>query len=118
MSDKSLLFYERIVALQADAHRQLRIQASPRGMAFARITHSVLLAATELPMAALDYPCVFVSTPTGLALIALLGVRDGENLMVEADGRWAEHRYVPAFIRRYPFILAEAAGQQIGGAHV
>lgn len=110
MSDKTLLFYERIVALRPDAHRTLHIQPSPSGLGYARDTHSVLLAATELPMAALDYPCVFVSTPTGSALIALVGLREGENLMVDAQGRWADHRYVPAFVRRYPFVLAEAQG--------
>jgi hypothetical protein len=110
MSDKTLAFYQRIVALQTDTHRNLRLKPASTGLAFARGTHSLLLAATELPMAALDYPCVFVSTPQGHALIALVGLRDGENLVVDADGHWAEQRYVPAFVRRYPFVLAEQPG--------
>ncbi|MEY4763738.1 MAG: hypothetical protein RI907_411 [Pseudomonadota bacterium] len=110
MSDKTLLFYERIVALRPDEHRSLRMKLGAAGMHFAAKTHSVLLSATELPMAALDYPCVFVNDGSGSALIALMGLREGENLMVDAEGKWAEHRYVPAFVRRYPFILAEQAG--------
>ncbi len=110
MSNKTLHFYERIVALQPQTHRQLRMKPSPSGLGFARDTHSVLLAGTELANAALDYPCVFVSTPDGSAMIALVGLRENENLMVDADGKWAEHRYVPAYIRRYPFVLAEAPG--------
>ncbi len=110
MSEKTLLFYERIVALRPDTHRNLRIKLGAAGMHFAKPTHSVLLSATELPMAALDYPCVFVKDENGAALIALMGVRENENLMVDAQGTWAEHRYVPAFVRRYPFILAEQEG--------
>jgi hypothetical protein len=110
MSTKTLHFYERITALQTQVHRQLRMKPSPQGLGFARDTHSVLLAASELPMAALDYPCVFVSTAEGSALIALVGLRENENLMVDDLGRWGELRYVPAYVRRYPFVLAEQAG--------
>lgn len=108
MSEKTLLFYERIVALRPETHRNLRMKLGAAGMHFAKPTHSVLLSATELPMAALDYPCVFVKDENGAALIALMGVREDENLMVDEQGNWSEHRYVPAFVRRYPFILAEA----------
>jgi hypothetical protein len=110
MSTKTLHFYERITALQTQVHRQLRMKPSPNGLGFARDTHSVLLAASELPMAALDYPCVFVSTTEGSALIALVGLRENENLLVDAQGRWDELRYVPAYVRRYPFVLAEQPG--------
>ncbi len=32
-------------------------------------------------------------------------MRDGENLFVDDDGRW-DAGYVPAFVRRYPFVFA------------
>src|SRR5690606_24662040 len=32
-------------------------------------------------------------------------LRTDENLFVDADGQWADGAYVPAFFRRYPFIL-------------
>jgi hypothetical protein len=34
---------------------------------------------------------------------ALLGLREAENLFVDRDGKW-DARYVPAFVRRYPFV--------------
>jgi hypothetical protein len=34
---------------------------------------------------------------------ALLGLREAENLYVDQDGKW-DARYVPAFVRRYPFV--------------
>ena len=45
--------------------------------------------------------------------VALLGWRGGENLFVGADGQWTAP-YVPALARRYPFVLAQLQGQQMG----
>ena len=46
--------------------------------------------------------------------VALLGLRNEENLFVGEDGSW-DARYIPAFVRRYPFVLAEAgdSGQRM-----
>jgi len=107
---KTLLMYERIVAVNRDQHRQLRVRNGSQHLGFARETNSMLLAASELPLAALDYPCVFVPSGDTHTLVAIVGLRDKENLLVNAQGDWAEHAYVPAFVRRYPFVLAEQPG--------
>ena len=39
--------------------------------------------------------------------MALLGLRQSENLFLDNDGQWAQGVYIPAFVRRYPFVLAE-----------
>ncbi|MEP6906951.1 MAG: SapC family protein, partial [Pseudoxanthomonas sp.] len=41
------------------------------------------------------------------------GLRSRENLFVDDEGRWSG-TYVPAFVRRYPFVLAELPGQNVG----
>ena len=105
---KTLLIYENLVSLHRERHRRMRVKPAPQRFAFARETNSVLLAASELSQAMLDYPCVFVSTGQGHALAALVGLRDKENLFVDAAGDWTAGAYVPAFIRRYPFVLAES----------
>jgi hypothetical protein len=107
---KTLLMYERLVPIDREQHRQLRIHSGPGRLGFARETNSMLLAATELPLAALDYPCVFVQSGDQHTLVTLVGLRDKENLLVNEAGDWAEHTYVPAFVRRYPFVLAEQPG--------
>ncbi len=38
--------------------------------------------------------------------VALLGLKNEQNLFLTADGGW-DANYVPAFVRRYPFVLAE-----------
>jgi hypothetical protein len=41
------------------------------------------------------------------APLALLSLVDGLNLFLDADGRWQDGAYLPAFVRRYPFMLAK-----------
>jgi len=103
----TLLFYQRPVPLNADVHRNARLGPSDGNFTFCAKTNSIPLAAVEFFDAAREYPVAFTGTPGGQFFpIALVGVRQNENLFVGADGRW-QGRYVPAFVRRYPFVLAE-----------
>lgn len=103
----TLLFYEKPVQLNADVHRNARLGALAGNYAFAQKTNSIPLAAVEFFDTAREYPIAFTGKEGGaLFPIALMGVRQNENLFVSADGKW-EGRYVPAFVRRYPFVLAE-----------
>lgn len=105
-----LLFYRQIVALDKDKHRQLRV-GEIRKYDFARQTNSVPLAAVEFFEAAREYPIVFGQTSaTERVPLALLGLRDKENLFLDRSGRW-DARYIPAFVRRYPFVPAEGGEQ-------
>lgn len=103
----TLLFYERPVPLNADVHRTTRLGPSTNDFRFCAGTNSVPLAAVEFFDTAREFPIAFTGREGGpLFPIALVGVRQNENLFVGADGAWAG-RYVPAFVRRYPFVLAE-----------
>lgn len=107
---KTLLIYDDLVSLNRDHHRQLKLAPTQAQFGFADSTNSVLIAASELPLAVLDFPCVFIAAEGGHSLAALVGLRDRENLFVTSDGGWAPGSYLPAFFRRYPFVLAEAEG--------
>ena len=43
--------------------------------------------------------------------MVVLGLRNRENLFVDAQERWLA-TYIPAFVRRYPFVLADLPGHQ------
>ncbi|TPK58187.1 SapC family protein [Mesorhizobium sp. B2-4-19] len=105
------LFYSRPEALNPVRHGSLGLTA--RGdFAFARTAHAIPVVASEMPAAMRSYPIVFIGPAKSPVIIT--GVRQGENLFVDADGRWTAPHYVPAYVRRYPFILAEdptAAGR-------
>lgn len=103
----TMLFYDDIAALNRDSHGKLRLRRADGDVGFAAGTNFVPLAGTEFGQVARDYPIVFAGREDDLAAIAVLGLRQGQNLFVEPDGRWARGHYIPAFVRRYPFILAE-----------
>ena len=102
-----VLFYERPVPLNRIDHRELRLNGVPN-LKFAMKAHSVPLTGTEFAIAARDMLIMFAGNDAkDVSPIALLGLRQDENLYIDADGQWSPNTYVPAFIRRYPFVLAE-----------
>ncbi|MFW5680986.1 MAG: SapC family protein [Pseudomonadota bacterium] len=101
---RQMLLYDRVVPLSTQRHATWSLQALQR-YDFARGINSVPLMATEIITAAREYCVVFARQGDVVMPAAVLGVRDGENTYVEADGGWRAG-YVPAFIRRYPFVVA------------
>jgi hypothetical protein len=101
---KQVLIYDNIQPLN-DKHRNWSVSVDD--LNFVRGLTSVPLLATEIVFAAAEYPVVFLATenPGEYIPVALMGLNEGENLLLKEDGKLAT-RYVPAFIRRYPFILA------------
>lgn len=106
-----MLFYERITALNDQAHADLRVQPVTR-FGYARHANSVPILATEFADCAREYPIVFARDQQSMVPAVLLGLRDRENLFVGADGQW-NARYIPAFVRRYPFVSGKDAKGQL-----
>jgi hypothetical protein len=97
------LFYHEPEAVNPERHAGKGIVQSG-DLGFAANTIVIPLMAAEMPAAMRSYPIVF-SGPEFMP-VAILGIRQGENLFVDNSGKWAEPHYVPAYVRRYPFILA------------
>jgi hypothetical protein len=98
-------FYRRVVPLHNTEHANLRI-ATGFGFGYTSGIHAVYVTLAELPLVVRDYPIVFVMQGDELCPIAMLGLKRGENLFVDEQGAW-QADYVPAYLRRYPFILAD-----------
>ncbi|MBF0444161.1 MAG: SapC family protein [Magnetococcales bacterium] len=103
------IFYDKPVPLNKEAHKDLKIGPNEGGFSFAKNTNSVLLSGMEFANAAKEYPIIFIKAGKSILPIALLGFRTDENLFIDDDGKW-DAKYIPAFVRRYPFILSEAPG--------
>jgi hypothetical protein len=110
-----VIFYEHPVPLNRTEHKDLRLKGVPN-MKFAMTTHSVPLTCAEFAPAARDLMIVFAGADAASAgPIALLGLRENENLYIDASGQWVPNTYIPAFVRRYPFVLGEKPpGQEDG----
>jgi hypothetical protein len=108
-----VIYYEKPVLLDRARHRKLRVRAST-SFGFARKANSVYLAGVEFNEAMKEYAVVFTRAANGrIVPVAMLGLRSRENLFVDEEGRWSGS-YVPAFLRRYPFVLAQLGGEQLG----
>ena len=64
--------------------------------------------AVEFGLAVRHYPIVFTSADPALP-VAVLGLRSGQNMFIGDDGAWESSNYVPAYIRRYPFIFMSSS---------
>lgn len=104
---RQLLIYESAVPVSAARHREASIEPGA-GYAFSAVVNAVPMMAVELPFAASEYAIVFTAAGEDVLPAAVLGVRDGQNLYLTVQGQW-KARYVPAFIRRYPFVFSNSA---------
>jgi hypothetical protein len=104
----SVLFYNTPEPLNVEMHGKLGVNRTDRPYSFVARTHVVPLTVTEFAAAALSYPIVFVGdakTP-----LAVMGLSEGANLFVGPDGAFRPEAYIPAFVRRYPFVFANDEG--------
>lgn len=97
-------FFKKPVAVNRDLHRKARLGSEP-DFRFAQNINCVALTLVEFTEACKEYPIVFAAIGDKHVPVALLGLRDDENLFIDAAGQW-DARYIPASVRRYPFVLA------------
>jgi hypothetical protein len=103
------LFFQKPVALDLAHHGKAGVVAT-QDYGFARDTNSIVLNGIEFVEAAKCYPIVFTQTELPLPC-AVLGL-ERENYFVDAKGRWKEDAYIPAYVRKYPFVFMDASEQK------
>jgi len=101
-----LLFYESAVPVSRARHSGSAVQTGG-DFSFARGVNSVQLMAVEFPAAEGEYAIVFAGTEEATMPAVILGVRNNQNLFLAKDGTW-QAKYVPAFVRRYPFVFSSS----------
>lgn len=99
------LFYKKPTPLDAKAHAKMGLKKN-FGFGFTEGINAVPVNLIEMPQICHFYPIAF--SPDGNATpVAILGLRDNENLFLKGDNTWEQNVYIPAYIRRYPFIFSE-----------
>src|SRR5262245_59736251 len=68
--------------------------------------HALPLTVDEFITAQRSFPIVFSAGEEAVPL-ALFGLNEGVNLFVNEEGQFIPGSYVPAYARRYPFMLAQ-----------
>jgi hypothetical protein len=104
------LFYKKLELLDTKKHKTLAVAKESTDLSYASQANIIPIAVTELSFASKHYPLVFVAEENSPAptLVAMVGLGDNKNLFVDAKGKWRAGVYVPAWVRRYPFLTVKA----------
>jgi hypothetical protein len=99
------LFYNAIEPLNASQHGKAKVRPVLKMAQVAR-THAIPVTVDEFGLVQRHYPIVF-SIGDNPIPIALMGLNEGTNVFLDENGRPHDTTlYIPAYIRRYPFLLA------------
>ena len=102
------MFYQKPIVLNVKDHKDWKIE-TVKDYAFAKKTNSVYLLVTEFVLASKEYPIVFFRNNDTVMPIALLGLQKDNNQFIVPKGGW-DADYIPAYVRRYPFIPVTKEG--------
>ena len=98
------LFYKDLMPLNSSEHGNWKMRATDKAP-WLIDQHAIPLTVEEFPMAQRNFPIIFSAGPDPVPL-ALLGMNEGVNVFVDAEGTVTSPIYIPAYARRYPFMLA------------
>jgi hypothetical protein len=99
------LFYNDLMPLNSRDHANYRSKLMDTAKWLTK-AHAIPLTTDEFVQAQRDYPIVFSAGDNPLPL-ALMGLNEGINTFVDENGKINDPVYIPAYIRRYPFLLAK-----------
>ncbi|MEN5115526.1 SapC family protein [Brevundimonas olei] len=99
------VFYKGVMALNSRDHASWHRRTTDKASWLAN-QHVVPLTVEEFPQAQRHFPVIFSSGRDPIPL-ALMGMNEGVNVFVDSAGALPDSFYVPAYARRYPFILAK-----------
>ena len=98
------LFFNDLMPLNSQDHAKYRTR-SIDSATWLSDAHAIPLTVDEFVQAQRSFPIVFSSGDNPLPL-ALMGLNEGVNTFVDDKGKVTEPVYLPAYVRRYPFMLA------------
>ena len=100
--------YQQVVPVNKERHANKKVLITS-DFRFASQFHVAYVTVHEFVRAASIYPILFLEDKENDTFrpVALMGLAAGENLFIDADGKWSAS-YIPAIIRRYPFALSKS----------
>ncbi|MEJ2410978.1 MAG: SapC family protein [Novosphingobium sp.] len=99
------LFYKDLIPLNSQQHTSWKTRGTDKATWLVGV-NSIPLTVEEFPQAQRNFPIIFTSGENPVPL-ALMGMNEGVNVFVDEDGTLNTPVYIPAYARRYPFMLAK-----------
>ena len=98
------LFYNDLMPLNSRDHAKWRAQALD-SIDWLKNQHAVPLTVEDFIQGQRNYPIIFSAGDQPVPL-ALMGLNEGVNTFIDDEGKPIGDFYLPAYVRRYPFMLA------------
>lgn len=98
------LFYNDLVPLNSAEHGDWKARMM-EGASFLVNQHAIPLTIDEVIPASRYFPIIFSDSEIPVPLV-LMGMNEGVNVFVDDEGKFTQPVYIPAYVRRYPFMLA------------
>lgn len=98
------LFYKDLVPLNSKEHAKWKTKSLDDAK-FMEGQHAIPLTIDEFVQAGRHYPIIFSDSKQPVPLV-LMGLNEGVNIFMDDKGKFTNPVYLPAYIRRYPFLLA------------
>lgn len=105
----SLPLYRDPRPVHSVTHADAAVVVGPTDFGFAAASPMIQLTVDEFERAGLDYPILFFGDDRQPYVVT--GLEEGRNLFVSA-GRYQAGAYIPAYLRRYPFVFARDEGSE------
>jgi len=98
------LFYKDLVPLNSKEHAKWKTKSLDDAK-FMEGQHAIPLTIEEFVSAGRHFPIIFSDSKQPVPLV-LMGLNEGVNIFMDDKGKFTNPVYLPAYIRRYPFLLA------------
>jgi hypothetical protein len=99
------IFYKDLVPLNSNEHAKYKTRPIDSAT-FMEGHHAVPLTVEEFVVASRNFPIIFSAGDQPVPLV-LMGMNEGVNVFMDDTGKFTAPVYLPAYIRRYPFMLAK-----------
>ena len=99
------VLYNDLIPLSSNDHATWGTK-SLDGAKFLKGQHAIPVIIDEFVQVQRHFPIIFAAGDNPVPL-ALMGLNEGVNVFLDDDGKFTEQVYVPAYIRRYPFMLVQ-----------
>ncbi|MGE0108969.1 MAG: SapC family protein [Bdellovibrionales bacterium] len=104
------MFYKTSRPLDIEKDAGLRV-SSPTNFSFAAKTNAIPVLIDEFPLASSNYPIVFAPGDNPVPAV-VVGLEESTNLFIDLNNQWLPGTYLPAYVRRYPFLLMDDEEQK------
>jgi hypothetical protein len=99
------VLYNGLVPLSSEQHATWGTKALD-GVKFLQNQHAVPIIIDEFVQVQRHFPIIFAAAENPVPL-ALMGLNEGVNAFLDENDKFTQQVYLPAYIRRYPFMLAQ-----------